>query len=169
MPLTAHAVRAAFAVGLILTPLLAGCSSFDLFGKAGTGASGGGPVTVSTTEATRAAQLISAYRTSRGLGPVVADGRLNAAAVQQARSVAEAGELSHGDFGGRMSTFGIGGYAAENLSAGSSDVAGAITRWKNSPNHNDNLLLAQASRIGLARADTPGRGYGHYWALVLAQ
>ena len=100
---------------------------------------------------------------------LVGEGVSDATLEQQARSVAEAGELSHGDFGGRMSTFGIGGYAAENLSAGSSDVAGAITRWKNSPNHNENLLLAQAKRIGLARADTPGRGYGHYWALVLAQ
>lgn len=170
MSASIHPVRAAIAAVLILAaPLLAGCSSVDLFGKAGAGAGGGGPVTTSSAEASRAAQLISAYRTSRGLGPVVADTRLNAAATEQARSVAEAGSLSHGDFGGRMSSFGIGGYAAENLTAGSGDVVGAITRWKNSPNHNDNLLLAQANRIGLARADTPGRGYGHYWALVLAQ
>lgn len=126
-------------------------------------------VSVTSRDAAEAAVLVSAYRRSKGLGPVVVDGRLNEAAAVQARAVAEAGSLSHGAFASRMTEFGIGGYSAENLSAGSDKVGGAIGRWQRSPGHDGNLLLPQARRIGLARAESPGFGYGHYWALVLAQ
>jgi uncharacterized protein YkwD len=126
-------------------------------------------VSTSTRDAAQAAALISQYRVQRGLSPVTADGRLNEAAEYQARAVAEAGTLSHGAFASRMDSFKIGGYSAENLSAGSDDVASAIGRWKASAGHNENLLMPQARRIGLARADSPGIGYKHYWALVLAQ
>jgi uncharacterized protein YkwD len=122
----------------------------------------------STSDAKAAASLISAYRVSRGLSPVTVDSRLNEAAEQQARVVAAAGRLSHGSFASRMDQFGIMGYSAENLSAGSSSVDGAVGRWKASPGHNSNLLMPQAKRIGLARADARG-GYGRYWALVLGQ
>ena len=83
--------------------------------------------------------------------------------------MAEAGTLSHGRFAGRMDAFGIGGASAENLSAGSRTVDRVIARWAASPGHNQNLLMPEARRIGLARADSPGLGYGRYWALVLAQ
>ena len=122
----------------------------------------------STNDARAAASLISAYRVSQGLNPVSVDPRLNEAAEHQARIVAASGKLSHGSFASRMSEFGIMGYAAENLSAGSASVDGAVGRWKASPPHNSNLLMPQAKRIGLARADARG-GYGRYWALVLGQ
>jgi len=122
----------------------------------------------SSNDAAAAASLISSYRVSRGLSPVSVDPRLNEAAAYQARVVAAAGRLSHGDFSQRMRQFGIAGYAAENLSAGTSQVGEAVTQWKNSPAHNENLLLPQARHIGLARADAKG-GYGRYWALVLGQ
>lgn len=123
---------------------------------------------LSTSEAAEAATLISAYRVSRGLSPVTVDPRLNEAAAHQARVVALAGRLSHGDFSGRMNEFGIIGYSAENLTAGPGTVNEAVGRWKASPSHNDNLLMPQARRIGLARADANSR-YGRYWALVLGQ
>jgi uncharacterized protein YkwD len=122
----------------------------------------------STSEAAAAASLISAYRVAKGLSPVTVDARLNDAAMHQARVVAAAGKLDHGNFGDRMGRFGIVGYAAENLSAGQDTVAEAVGSWKASPHHNENLLMPQARRIGLARADAKG-GYGRYWALVLGQ
>jgi len=131
--------------------------------------SGGDAVlATSTKEAAEAARLISAYRVSKGLSPVTVDPKLNEAAEYQARVVAAAGRLSHGNFAGRMDRFGIMGYSAENLSAGDNTIDGTITRWKNSPGHNSNLLMPQARKIGLARADANNR-YGHYWALVLGQ
>ena len=124
---------------------------------------------VSTSAAAAAAMLISRHRAAHGLGPVSVDARLNEAATVQARAVAQAGTLSHGAFESRMASFGIGGAAAENLTAGSDTVGKAVARWTASPPHNSNLLMPEARRICLARAVSPGQGYGHYWALVLAQ
>ena len=157
-------MRIRFVAALMLAPLLAQCAGDDL-----TRVVPAQKVTTSTRDAAQAAALISEYRKARGLSPVSADPGLNGAAEHQARAVAEAGRLSHGAFASRMETFRIGGYSAENLSAGSDNVAGAIARWKASSAHNDNLLMPQARRIGIARADSPGHGYKHYWALVLAQ
>ena len=128
-----------------------------------------GQVSTNTSDAATAAALISQHRVAHGLSPVTVDLRLTEAATAQARTVAEAGTLSHGQFSSRMSAFGINGHAAENLSAGSRTVDQVIARWEASPGHNENLLLPQARRIGLARAESPGLGYGRYWALVLAQ
>ncbi len=112
-------------------------------------------------EAAAAAAMISSYRASLGLGPVIADSSLIQLAEYQARSVASAGQLSHGNFAGRMAQAGI--YAAaENLSMGPASVGAAIARWKASPAHSENLLMSSARRIGLARS-------GRYWALVLSQ
>jgi uncharacterized protein YkwD len=116
-----------------------------------------------------AARMISDYRAGFGLSRVSSDAELTRAAEFQARAVAATGTLSHGDFPTRMASFGIKGIAAENLSAGRVSVAQAIASWKASPGHNENLLLAGVSRVGIARIDTPGIGYGQYWALVLSQ
>ena len=117
-------------------------------------------------EAQQAAQMISRYRQAQGLGPVTLDARLNAPARHQAETLAQLGTLSHGDFAGRMRSFGVKGTAAENLAYGSPDVGGAIAQWQGSSAHNANLLMPAASRIGLARVDN---GVTRYWVLVLAQ
>jgi uncharacterized protein YkwD len=122
----------------------------------------------SASEARAAAAIISHYRASYGLGKVTVDDRLNQAAEYQARAVAATGILSHGEFTSRMASFEIRGYRAENLAAGSDTVEDVIRRWKASPGHNQNLLLPQVARVGLARVDTPGKGWGRYWALVLS-
>ena len=128
-----------------------------------------GQVSTNTSDADTAAALISQYRLAHGLSPVRVDPRLTEAATVQARNAAEAGTLSHGRFTSRMDAFGIGGHAAENLSAGFHTVDRVIARWAASPGHNVNLLMPEARRIGLARADSPGLAYGRYWALVLAE
>lgn len=122
----------------------------------------------SASEAQRAARLISQYRATHGLSAVTVDARLNRAAEHQARAVAATGILSHGEFTSRMAAYGIRGYRAENLAAGSDSVDDVIARWKASPGHNQNMLLPQVVRVGLARVDTPGSGWGRYWALVLS-
>jgi uncharacterized protein YkwD len=148
--------------------LLCAALGLTLAGCASDSASVYSITSTSTGEASAAASLISAYRVSKGLSPVTVDARLNGAAMRQARVVAAAGKLNHGNFSERMSEFGIVGFAAENLSAGQDTVAGAVGSWKASPHHNENLLMPQARRIGLARADAKG-SYGRYWALVLGQ
>ena len=152
---------AASAAVLAASLAMAGCSTLDLLGSAL-------PVTVSTSDAGEAARLISAYRRSRGLGPVVVDAKLNEPAAEQARAIARAGRLSHGDFASRMASQDVSA-AAENLAMGSSSLSGAIQQWKESRPHDANLLKDGMTRIGLARAQTVGKGHNTYWALVLAR
>jgi uncharacterized protein YkwD len=157
-------MRRAFLIALVVcSPLLASCAA-EL-----------SPVETSSTskltsaaEARAAADIISRYRAAHGLGKVTVEPRLNQAAEYQARAVAATGVLSHGEFTSRMASFGIRGYRAENLAAGSDSVDDVIARWKASPGHNQNMLLPQVARLGLARVDTPGVGWGRYWALVLS-
>ena len=147
---------------LLGSSLLAGCAGQDPLETASI------DLVASVSEARTAAAIISQYRASHGLGPLTVDARLNRAAEHQARAVAVTGILSHGEFASRMAAFGIKGYRAENLAAGSNSVAEVIARWQASPGHNQNMLLPQVTRMGLARVDSPGMGYGRYWALVLS-
>ena len=149
--------------GLLSCLALAGCGVLpvDFAGF-------GGPVTISTRDAGEAARAVSAYRKSHGLGAAEVDGNLNEAAAAQARAVARAGRLSHGDFASRMARHDVAA-AAENLAMGSSTVAGAMTQWRQSPPHNANLLKPDMTRIGFARAETLGPRHNTYWALVLAR
>ena len=152
-----------FLAVLLVSPLLAHCAA-DL----SPGETASLSIPASTAEARAAATLISRYRAANGLGAVAVDPRLNRAAEHQARAVAVTGILSHGEFTSRMAAYGIRGYRAENLAAGSDSVDDVIARWKASPGHNQNMLLPQVTLIGLARVDTPGSGWGRYWALVLS-
>src|SRR5918998_3356684 len=156
-------MRLALLVLLLGSPLLANCAG-DLSPMETSAIS----LTASVAEAKAAAQLISQYRAAYGLGAVAVDERLNRAAEHQARAVAATGILDHGEFTSRMAAYGIKGYRAENLAAGSDRVEVVIARWKTSPGHNQNMLLPMVTKVGLARVDSPGRGYGRYWALVLS-
>ncbi|HXY90465.1 MAG TPA: CAP domain-containing protein, partial [Xanthobacteraceae bacterium] len=59
--------------------------------------------------------------------------------------------------------------AAENVGAGYQTLAEAFSGWRNSPSHNKNMLLASATKIGIATAYAPKSKYQVYWALVLAE
>jgi uncharacterized protein YkwD len=145
-----------FCAAALVLSLLAACGSLP--GRRAAS------VTMRPVDVAAAASLVSRYRAQHGLGPVRADAELTAAASQQARSVASAGALDHGDFAGRMSRLKI-DYAVENLSMGSGTLAGAIAQWKASAEHNKNMLAPQANRIGVARADSERP----YWAMVLGR
>ena len=176
-------MRVRVAIVCALAPFLAQCTSgapslssfgpsLSSFSSLFGGGGGGAPahrVSSRTGDARAAAALVSEYRTANGLSPVVVDATLSRAAEVQARAVAQAGSLSHGAFASRMASSGINGVSAENLVAGSRTVDQAMARWKASPGHNRNLLMPEARRIGIAYASSPGAGYEHYWALVLAQ
>lgn len=53
-------------------------------------------------------------------------------------------------------------YGAENIAFGNNDAEGTITRWKNSPGHNFNMLDPKYTVVGIARS-------GVYWTQVFAQ
>lgn len=125
-------------------------------------------IRVSNRDAATAARIINAYRASRGLGALRVDPKLNAAAAAHARTMAATNRLSHDigeSYAARMQRQGL-ATASENLGWGYHSVAEAVAAWQASPAHHANLVKPHL-RMGLARADAPGRL--PYWALILAR
>jgi len=127
-----------------------------------------------TANAAAAAEKVSAYRRSRGLGPVTVDPQLTAIAARHANAMAKRNKMAHVLFGefsfaARLSA---GGYraevAVENIAAGPTDLDQAIAAWKKSPQHNANLLDSRVESIGIAVAHTDRGKYREFWSLVLA-
>lgn len=116
--------------------------------------------------------LINAFRAENGLKPVVIDRDLVRAAELQVIAMASKDVLSHevaGDFNTRMNAAGFSrAAAAENVGAGHRTVENAIKSWIASPQHRENMLMKNATRIGLVRGSAPGNRYSSYWALELA-
>lgn len=119
-----------------------------------------------------AAAGLNAYRASKGLKPVRLDPALNAMAETQARAMASADALSHdaaGSFPSRLAASGIEATeAGENLGAGYMSLAEAMSGWRRSPAHDANLLMADASRFGIAIAKNAKTRYGVFWAMEVA-
>lgn len=121
-----------------------------------------------------AASLLSDYRQRNGLPRVEIDTRLVEMADAQAKAMAQRNQVTH-DPGGRNFTkrlkasgFDAKG-AAENVGAGYHTLAEAFSGWRDSPSHNKNMLLAGATKIGIATAYAPNSKYKVFWALVLAE
>jgi uncharacterized protein YkwD len=119
-----------------------------------------------------AAKLLTAYRASRGLGPVRLDPALTAMAQRQVNAMAASNSLSHdaaGNFFSRVTAAGLDTVrAGENLGGGYYSTEEAFAGWRNSSEHNANLLMPQATRFGIALAKDPATSYRTYWAMVVA-
>lgn len=138
------------------------------FGLAACVGSSGGAV-LAGLDTGDAAVAVTRYRAANGLGPVKLDPALNRAARIQAEAMARAATMSHdiaGDFGARVRATGAWGHAAENLGMGYASLSSAMTGWHNSTGHRKNLLLPDATRIGVASARDADRRL--YWALIIA-
>jgi uncharacterized protein YkwD len=114
-------------------------------------------------------ELISNFRVSQGLGRVTMAPTLNRIAQEQATVMAARDVLDHdvaGSFSSRVSSLGP-RQAAENIAYGYDSFTRTLDQWINSSGHRQNLLMKDASRIGVASAksSTTGRTY---WALVIA-
>ena len=118
-----------------------------------------------------ARDMISQYRRNHGLGPVMLDGSLEAAAQAQSSAMAKADRLSHevrAPLDARLRDAGIpNGLAVENVSAGYHTLAEAFSGWRDSPPHNKNLLEKGVRRMGIATAYAPGTRFKVFWTLVM--
>lgn len=118
-----------------------------------------------------AAQVISAYRASKGLGPVVLDPVLLAIAQDHATAQARADKVGHsigGTFSSRIRAVeNQRGVSVENVSAGYRSFAEAFSGWRESPRHNDNLLRKEVTRLGIATAINPESKFKVFWTLVM--
>ncbi|WP_456748812.1 CAP domain-containing protein [Bradyrhizobium sp. USDA 4354] len=115
------------------------------------------------------AELISSFRLKHGEARVVRDATLDRIAMDQARAMAVKDDLSHdalGPFNRRVAPAGA-GRAAENIAYGYDSFEKTLGQWIDSSGHRKNLLLRNASRVGIASAKNAS-GKRTYWAMVIA-
>jgi len=115
------------------------------------------------------AELISSFRLKNGEVRVVRDSTLDRIAMDQARAMAAKDDLSHdalGPFNRRVAPASA-GRAAENIAYGYDNFEKTLGQWIDSSGHRKNLLLHNASRVGIASAKTSS-GKRTYWAMVIA-
>ena len=115
------------------------------------------------------AELISSFRLKHGEVRVIRDATLDRIAMDQARAMAAKDQLSHevlGPFNRRMAPARA-GRAAENIAYGYESFEKTLGQWIDSSGHRKNLLLRNASRVGIASAKDAS-GKRTYWAMVIA-
>ena len=115
------------------------------------------------------AELISGFRLKHGEIRVARDATLDRIALEQARAMAAKNDLSHevlGPFTRRIAPARA-GRAAENIAYGYETFEQTLGQWIDSSGHRKNLLLHNASRVGVANAKDAS-GKRTYWAMVIA-
>jgi uncharacterized protein YkwD len=115
------------------------------------------------------AEMISHYRLQHGEGRVTTDSTLNRIAHAQAAAMAATDVMDHGvlgPFSSRVAAFKH-EHAAENIAYGYDDFPKTLGQWIDSPDHQKNLLLHGASKVGIASARSAKTGRT-YWAMVIA-
>jgi len=115
------------------------------------------------------AELISSFRLRHGEVRVVRDATLDRIALEQARAMAARDNLSHdvlSSFARRIAPARA-GRAAENIAYGYESFEKTLGQWIDSSGHRKNLLLHNASRVGIASA-RDASGKRTYWAMVIA-
>ena len=120
-------------------------------------------------EAPSSAEMISNYRLQNREGRVALDAALNGIAQEQANAMASRDVLDHsvlGPFSSRVARAGS-TRAAENIAYGYDTFAKTLDQWIDSAEHRKNLLMHDASRVGIASAKSPTTGRT-YWAMVIA-
>jgi uncharacterized protein YkwD len=124
---------------------------------------------LSRTAAADPAQLISDFRLKHREKRVTLDAALTRIAHDQAQAMAAKDQLDHdvlGQFNKRVSPAGA-GRAAENIAYGYDSFPKTLDQWINSSGHRKNLLLAGATRVGVASVKSAKTGR-MYWAMVIA-
>jgi len=123
-------------------------------------------------DAAMAASMISGYRSNNGLSTVRVDPQLMKLARAQAQAMAARDKLDQGvvrDLSARLRSSGYDAkVAAENVGAGYHTLAQAFSGWRDSPPHRKNMLLPDATHIGIATAYAPNSKYKVFWSLILA-
>lgn len=116
--------------------------------------------------------MVNALRAQHGLAALRADPAAKAAALYQAKRMANAGSMRHvmgfgDDFGARVKASGVRLPAAENIAWQQQDINGAVSAWIHSAHHLHNML-GPYTGIGVAVAHSANSGDAPYWAMVLS-
>jgi uncharacterized protein YkwD len=115
------------------------------------------------------AEMISDFRLQHGEHRVSTDAALTQIAHEQAAAMAAKDTLDHdvlGRFSSRISPAGA-GRAAENIAYGYDNFPKTLNQWIESTGHRKNLLLHDATRVGVASVKSSATGR-IYWAMEIA-
>lgn len=124
-------------------------------------------------DAQMARDVINAYRKEKGLKPLVLSPELTEAAKNHARDLAKWDRISHygSDGSNPWDRVKRTGYkarlTAENVGTGQVDFNEVMKGWKESPGHNKNLLMSDASNMGVALVQDPKTEFKSFWTLVI--
>jgi uncharacterized protein YkwD len=122
----------------------------------------------------QALSLVNAYRAEQGLPPLELHPQLERAALAHAQDLADHDRISHFGSDGsdpweRVQRTGFDPQvAAENVGTGQITFGELFREWKRSPDHNANLLLPDATHMGVAVVENPDTQFKTFWSLVLA-
>ena len=119
--------------------------------------------------------IINGYRAQGGAPALAVSPDLSRAAAWMVTDMGATGYFGHTDSLGRspwtrMADCGYPDGGGENLAAGTnrSAAAGAFELFRNSPSHNENMLVPEFRYIGIARVHMEGSKYSWYWATTFA-
>lgn len=111
----------------------------------------------------RVLALVNAERADTGCGPVHADDRLAAAALEHSEDMAERDYFDHTGSDGsspwdRAAEHGYDQPSGENIAAGYPTPEAVMDAWMNSPGHRANILNCDSHAIGLGYVANSDRG-----------
>jgi uncharacterized protein YkwD len=124
-------------------------------------------------DADKARDVINAYRATKGLKPLKLNPSLTDAAKAHSRDLAKWDRISHYGSDGsnpwdRVKRTGYNAkVAAENVGTGQASFDEVMKGWQDSAGHNKNLLLSDATEMGLALVQDPKTEFKTFWTLVL--
>lgn len=124
-------------------------------------------------DADAATKMVNSYRAEKGLRPLTLDSRLTKAAHDHSADLAARDKITHKGSNGSDPWVRVekAGYrpklAAENVGAGQRSLEEVFRGWQMSPGHNKNLLLPDATQMGIALVTDTNSRYGTFWTLVL--
>ena len=113
------------------------------------------------------------FRKQKGKPALEMNARLNELAQKHSANMAS-GKIAfgHAGFADRQQAAakeikGISAFA-ENVAYGATSGKEVVEGWKKSSGHAANLVMPQATRMGIALAKNPQTRYGAWWTIVLA-
>lgn len=121
----------------------------------------------------QAVSMVNAYRKKHGRRPLKLNSLLTKAAKAHSRDLSKWDRISHygSDGSNPWDRVKRAGYnarlAAENVGTGQTTLAEVFKGWQESPGHNKNLLLADATQMGIALVYDPKTEFKTFWTLVL--
>jgi uncharacterized protein YkwD len=124
-------------------------------------------------DAEKARDIINQYRKDKGLKPLKLNAELTEAAKAHSRDLAKWDRISHYGSDGsnpwdRVKRTGFKArLAAENVGTGQVDFNEVMRGWKESSGHNKNLLLPDATHMGIALVQDPRTEFKSFWTLVI--